>query len=263
MSARAFCNVHCHRESEKQFDIDMSKEQSHELQEQQQQPQLSSDEPQQSQRQQPNQHQAVPCEPQPTHNHVPGQGTVVEHQLPSYEQANNAPTVQPPAGVTPGQAVGRVTPLNQLSNTPQWIVCPFCHRCTKTTVRQEGESTQIIVGAVLCLVCVCLACLPCMLHWFEDTVWHCSECKNKVAMRRNEGAIEIFGPARVEYSQYAHQRPMNNSRQQQQQQQQVPLGQNIQQSVPQHAYDSQHQSYEIQPQPLQAPAQPPTTIKTR
>ncbi|KAM3511231.1 hypothetical protein MY11210_005100 [Beauveria gryllotalpidicola] len=247
----------------------MSKEHPHELQEQQQQqqqqqqPQLSSDEPQQSQRQQPNQHQAIPCEPQPTHNHGPSQDTAVEHHLPSYEQAKTAPIGQPPAGVAPGQAFGTVTPLNQLSNTPQWIVCPFCHRRTKTTVRQEGDSMQIIVGAVLCLVCVCLACLPCLLHWFEDTAWHCSECKNKVAMRKNEGAIEVFGPTRVVYSQYGYQQPMNNSLQQRQQQQQQhqPLGQNTQQSVLQNADVSQQQSHEIQPQPLQPPAQPPTNVK--
>lgn len=125
----------------------MSKEQSHELQ---QQPplQLSPDQPQQSQQQQFNQpqfsqQQTIPTDPPPTHNHLPGQETAADHGPPSYEQAKASPAGQPPAGIAPGQAVTTVTPLNQLTNTPEWIDCPFCHKRTKTTVRSEGGSMQM------------------------------------------------------------------------------------------------------------------------
>ncbi|KAJ4147027.1 hypothetical protein LMH87_001580 [Akanthomyces muscarius] len=120
----------------------MSKEQSHELQEQQQQCELPHDQPQQSQ-QQLNSQQSAPTEPQPAHNHILIQETATEVHPPSYEQAKASPAGQPPAGLTPGQAPTTVTPLNQLGDTPQWIDCPFCHKRTKTTVRKEGGSMQM------------------------------------------------------------------------------------------------------------------------
>ncbi|OAA66366.1 LPS-induced tumor necrosis factor alpha factor [Akanthomyces lecanii RCEF 1005] len=217
----------------------MSKEQSHELQEQQQQCELPHDQPQQSQQQLNSQHGA-PTEPQPAHNHMPIQETATEVHPPSYEQAKASPAGQPPASLTPGQAPTTVTPLNQLGDTPQWIDCPFCHKRTKTT----------------------------------DTDWHCSECKKKVAIRQNEGAIQVLGPTQVVYSQYGNQNPMNNPQQLQgpgqnvqhpdvahQQQPQAVPGQNTYQSMPQHPDASQQQSHEIQPQPLQAPSHPPVDVK--
>ncbi|OAA55132.1 LPS-induced tumor necrosis factor alpha factor [Cordyceps fumosorosea ARSEF 2679] len=241
----------------------MSKEQAHELQEQHQQPQLASNQPQFQQPQPDQQQQTVPTEPQPSHNHIPNPETATEHQPPSYEQARGAPVGQPPADMAPGQAARTVTPLNQLGDTPQYIDCPFCHQRTKTVVRKEGGSMQFVVGAVLCLVCICLTCLPCMLHWFEDTDWFCSKCNTKVATRKNEGAIEVLGPPQLVYSQYGHGAPMNGPQQQQQHQQPQPApGQQAQQPIPQHQ-DSLQQQQEIQPQPphTTATAQHPVDVK--
>ncbi|ATY62271.1 LPS-induced tumor necrosis factor alpha factor [Cordyceps militaris] len=223
----------------------MSKEQPHELQEQQQQQphQLSPDQYQQQQYQQQ----------QP----VPTQDAAAEHHPPSYEQSNAAPVGQPPANAAPGQTARKVVPLHQLADTPQSVDCPFCHKRTKTVVKKEGGSMQFIVGGVLCLVCICLTCLPCMLHWFEDTDWFCSECNNKIAMRRNEGAIQVLGPTQVVASQYGQEQQMQNP-QQQQQQPQVAPSQNVQQAGLQHADVSQH---EIQSQPLQTQTQPPADVK--
>ncbi|KAJ6788574.1 hypothetical protein PWT90_05333 [Aphanocladium album] len=206
--------------------------------------------------QQQQQQQTGPAEPQPTHNHIPSQGTAAEHHPPSYDQAQNAHAAgQPPAAVPQKQVPAIVVPLNQLSDMPQWIDCPFCHKRTQTTVRKEGGNMQIIVGAVLCLVCVCLTCLPCLMHWFEDTDWHCSECKNKVAMRKNEGSIEVLGPQRLVESQYAQQQPMGHPQQQQQQQQQQPPqtgpGAFTQQTAP------QQQNHDIQAQPQRTESQQP------
>ncbi|OAR00863.1 hypothetical protein LLEC1_02733 [Akanthomyces lecanii] len=244
---------------------------------QQQQCELPHDQPQQSQQQLASQ-QTAPTEPQPAHNKIPIQETAAESHPPSYEQAKASPAGQPPAGLTPGQAA-TVTPLNQLGDTPEWIDCPFCQTRTKTTVRKEGGNMQIIVGAVLCLVCVCLTCLPCMLHWFEDTEWHCSHCKKKVAIRQNEGAIQVLAPTQVVYSQYGHQNTMNNPQQQHgpgqnvqhsmpqhpdvahQQEPPTTAGPNAQQSNPQHPHASQPQNQEIQPQPLQTPSHPPMDVK--
>ncbi|KAJ3479669.1 hypothetical protein NLG97_g8263 [Lecanicillium saksenae] len=195
------------------------------------------------------QQQTGPAQPQPTHNHIPSQGAAAEHHPPSYDQAQKAPAAgQPPAAMPQTQAPATVVPLTQLSDMPQWIDCPFCHKRTQTTVRKEGGNMQIIVGAVLCLVCVCLTCLPCLMHWFEDTDWHCSECKNKVAMRKNEGAIEVLGPARVVYSQYPQQQSMGNP---QQQPPQAGPGPNVQQPIP------QQQNHDIEAQSPRAQAQQP------
>ncbi|KAG5940770.1 hypothetical protein E4U53_007541 [Claviceps sorghi] len=136
---------------------------------------------------------------------------------PPYEQANaalpgqsHAQDAQPPA---------TVIPLHQLTDQPQWIDCPFCHRRAMTVVRREGTSMQIIIGAVLCLVCICLTCLPCLAGWFEDTQHWCSSCNSMVAVRRHDGPLEVLGPQVPVYSQYSgNHGPMVHQQQQPQQQ---------------------------------------------
>ncbi|KAK9443014.1 LPS-induced tumor necrosis factor alpha factor [Metarhizium brunneum] len=184
-----------------------------------------------SQQQQQQQANVAPAQPQQAYHPVtndsiqPVQQPNTGHALPpSYNQANqakNAPTNQPPQ-----PANMAVTPLNQLGNQPQWIDCPFCHQRTMTTVQREGTSMQIIVGALLCIFCICLTCLPCLAGWFEDTQYHCSQCRNMVAIRRHDGPIEVFGPTMPVYSQYSgNQAPMNAQQQQppQQHQEQYPM----------------------------------------
>ncbi|KAI1660527.1 hypothetical protein F4813DRAFT_350208 [Daldinia decipiens] len=65
-----------------------------------------------------------------------------------------------PPQVIQGQDPPMVTPLDRLDKYPQWIDCPACKRRTRTNVTEEGGGMQIVVGALLCCVCPCLACLP-------------------------------------------------------------------------------------------------------
>ncbi|CAM1506124.1 Fc.00g057650.m01.CDS01 [Cosmosporella sp. VM-42] len=88
----------------------------------------------------------------------------------------------------------RVTPLDQLGDEPQWIDCHFCKRRTKTKVEKEGDTMQCIAGLVLCMICVCLAPLPCIQGWFTNTSWSCASCRHKVAYRPHDGQIETFEP---------------------------------------------------------------------
>lgn len=53
-----------------------------------------------------------------------------------------------------------------------------------------------------CLVCVCLACVPQLAGWFEDTNYICTNCNNKVAQVPDEGPTRIFGPVVTVPSQY-------------------------------------------------------------
>ncbi|KAK4228629.1 hypothetical protein QBC38DRAFT_474424 [Podospora fimiseda] len=89
------------------------------------------------------------------------------------------------------------TPLNMLSDQPQWIDCPFCQRRTKTRVQKEGTPMQIIAGALCCLFCICLTCVPCIAGWFEEIHYFCSGCNNKVAMRPDSGPLQIYAPGGV------------------------------------------------------------------
>ncbi|KAI4863279.1 hypothetical protein F4820DRAFT_450142 [Hypoxylon rubiginosum] len=103
---------------------------------------------------------------------------------------NKAPLVS----VEPNARV--VTPLHMLGENPAWINCPFCRHCTKTRVTREGTSTQTLAGAVLCLFCVCLACLPCVGGWCENTNIFCSSCNNRVATIPHDGPIQLAPVAR-------------------------------------------------------------------
>lgn len=65
-----------------------------------------------------------------------------------------------------------------------------------------------VVGAVLCLVCICLACVPCIAGWFENVEYRCSRCRALVATRKNDGPLEVFGPNTTVYSKYGNEPPM-------------------------------------------------------
>ncbi|OAA81382.1 LPS-induced tumor necrosis factor alpha factor [Akanthomyces lecanii RCEF 1005] len=159
---------------------------------------------------------------------------------PSYDQAKVAPQGVPVPGHNGVAAT--VVPLNMLGDQPQPIDCPFCHRRTMTEIRKEGSSMQILVGALFCLVCVCLTCVPCLAHWFEDAEYRCNQCKNMVARRRHDGPMEVLGPQAAVYSQYGQQPQMNAQGQQAQ-------------GAPVQTKDAsglaQPQQYEMQPQQLQ------------
>ncbi|KAK5657916.1 hypothetical protein OQA88_2465 [Cercophora sp. LCS_1] len=105
--------------------------------------------------------------------------------------------IPPPYDQHAAQAIPLVTPLHMLncgSDNPQFIDCPFCHRRARVSVRREGTSMQMLTGILLCLLCVCLACLPCCAGWFEETLYSCSECKQLVAKRDDDGNIQVFSP---------------------------------------------------------------------
>lgn len=52
-----------------------------------------------------------------------------------------------------------------------------------------------VLGGVLCLFCVCLACVPCLAGWCEDTHYSCTTCNRRVATRSYQsGRIEVLGP---------------------------------------------------------------------
>lgn len=110
----------------------MSQQQSHELQSQQP---LSAEQVHQHTQEQ------VPTAPQPTHDNAPN-AAATENHPPSYDQARVAPTGQPPV-MAQGQVPMTVTPLNQLTDNPTYIDCPFCHKRAKTIVNKEGGGMQL------------------------------------------------------------------------------------------------------------------------
>ncbi|KAJ2976331.1 hypothetical protein NQ176_g5016 [Zarea fungicola] len=210
---------------------------------------MSEPQPQQQYMQQPHPQAMPPVQPanvyqppaqNPEATHPTPQ--VEAHQVlpPTYDQSKAASQGMP----VPGAGFATVVPLNMLGDQPQPIDCPFCRQRTMTEIRREGSSMQIIVGALFCLVCVCLTCVPCLAGWFEDMEYRCSQCKNMVARRRHDGPLELLGPQVAVYSQYAHQPQMNP-----QQQQAAPVQtKNVSAFVQPIAHPQQ---YDIQPQQSQ------------
>ncbi|AEO63758.1 765d9350-c5c3-45d8-8a6d-b886477d322e [Thermothielavioides terrestris] len=107
---------------------------------------------------------------------------------------NTAQQQVPASAAVPPAPAQVATPLDQLGDSPQWIDCPFCHRRTLTRVSKEGTSMQILAGILCCLFCVCLACVPCLAGWFEETIYVCTQCNKKVATRPVSGPIIVHGP---------------------------------------------------------------------
>ena len=65
-----------------------------------------------------------------------------------------------------------------------------------------GPPNNSVAGVLCCFLCVCLACVPCIAGWFEDTNYFCSACNKKVASRPDKGGIEVYGPPQVVPSQF-------------------------------------------------------------
>lgn len=133
-------------------------------------------------------------------NQVPGQQPAPVKEMPTNLNAQQPQSATPMAAQQP---VPGVIPINQLGDRPQWIDCPFCNQRTMTRVTTEGTSMQIVAGVLCCLLCVCLACVPCMAHWFEETYYFCSKCHNKVATRLESGTIIVHAPVAVVPSKHA------------------------------------------------------------
>ncbi|KAK3380784.1 hypothetical protein B0H63DRAFT_192961 [Podospora didyma] len=114
---------------------------------------------------------------------------------------NQQPQQTGPATAQQGQ-VAAVTPMHLLSDHPQWIDCPFCHHRAQTRVEKVGTPMQAVAGVLCCLLCVCLACVPCMAGWFEETHYFCTACKQKIAVRSDNGVLQQLGPQVLVPSQY-------------------------------------------------------------
>jgi hypothetical protein len=87
-----------------------------------------------------------------------------------------------------------VTPLGSLGEGPALIDCPHCHRRAMTKTDKEGTSMQMIAGAICCLFCICLTCVPCLAGWCENVNIHCSACGKRVATIPHDGTIQVHWP---------------------------------------------------------------------
>lgn len=101
-----------------------------------------------------------------------------------------------------GQQATYVVPLERLGENPEWVDCPFCRKVTKTRVDKEDSTMTMVAGGLLCLVCICLACLPCMLGWAQNTYHVCTQCGKQLAFRPHDGMLQVH-PAAKEAQQAA------------------------------------------------------------
>ncbi|KAH7629663.1 hypothetical protein B0T09DRAFT_134640 [Sordaria sp. MPI-SDFR-AT-0083] len=147
---------------------------------------------------------------QPQQAAVQQQQEQAPQQAPVQQKEEREEVSQPPPAYQPPtkmeqpqpQPVPGVVPLTQLGGGPQWIDCPFCRRRTQTRVEKDGGGTQVLVGFLCCLVCVCLACVPCLAGWFEEWNYYCTGCGQRVACKKDDH-LQVFGPTTIVPSKYA------------------------------------------------------------
>lgn len=89
-----------------------------------------------------------------------------------------------------------VTTLGRLQEQPELVDCPFCQHQAMTRVAKEDSSMTMIAGGLLCLVCICLTCLPCMLGWCQNVDHFCSKCGKQLTHKPHDGTTQITEAAR-------------------------------------------------------------------
>ncbi|KAI1737132.1 hypothetical protein F4680DRAFT_221498 [Xylaria scruposa] len=92
-----------------------------------------------------------------------------------------------------------VTPLERLTPQEAWIDCPFCQHTTKTRITKEGDSQQTLASVICCLICLPLACIPCIAGWCENTHIFCTRCGRKVATIPHDGPIQVVPVGQQEH----------------------------------------------------------------
>jgi len=131
-------------------------------------------------------------------------------QPPAYHEATTDKSQMPynhsqpmPAQNQMGQG-HMVTPLERLGEEAAWVDCPYCKRITQTRVGQEHSTMTVLSGFLLGCLCICLACLPCIMHSCADVDQYCSNCNKKlthmpydkpirvVAVRENELQVSKY-----------------------------------------------------------------------
>ncbi|KAK4168363.1 hypothetical protein QBC43DRAFT_117278 [Cladorrhinum sp. PSN259] len=147
----------------------------------------------------PSQQQGAAYSSSPAFAAVPGVAQPQQAHIITSEQPKPNPVL--PANPTQANMIpieaSVATPLNMLGHAPQWIDCPFCQKRTRTRVRKDGTPMQLIAGALCCLFCICLTCVPCIAGWFEEVHYYCTGCNNQVAMRPDSGPMQIYAPGGV------------------------------------------------------------------
>ncbi|KAI4591629.1 Piwi-like protein 2 [Pestalotiopsis sp. 9143b] len=181
----------------------------------------------------PEQHDAAasttsPTPPQPAHTaselHIHDQqkstaGTS-PHPLQPTGQPNYAPYAASRAHADPDAVV---TPLHLLGPAPACIDCPYCSRRGLTRVDESDSGMTFVAGIGLGVICICLACLPCCLHWFQDRDHFCAHCGRRVAhVPQGSGVAQVVAPPPQQQQGYQMTPQPKYAAQQQQQTQQQP-----------------------------------------
>lgn len=65
-----------------------------------------------------------------------------------------------------------------------------------TRVAKEDSSMTMVAGGLLCLVCICLTCLPCMLGWCQNVDHYCSACGKQLTHKPHDGIVQVTEAAK-------------------------------------------------------------------
>ncbi|OKL62623.1 hypothetical protein UA08_01246 [Talaromyces atroroseus] len=89
-----------------------------------------------------------------------------------------------------------VIPLEQLNDAPKLVDCPFCKYRAMTKVTEENSTQTGIAALFCCLFCGIIGvCVPYICKWAQDYHHFCTHCGAKVAIRPNDGPVQVQKPS--------------------------------------------------------------------
>jgi len=131
----------------------------------------------------PQEHQVGSSDAPPSYDATMTAGAAGGFAEPGKNQSYPAPMPHQQAAFPPTQTV-IVQQTITLGHRPVNMVCPHCQAQIRTSTDSEPSATAWVLGAILCLLCWPLSCVPCCIDSLQDVTHKCPNCRRVIGMSK-------------------------------------------------------------------------------